>query len=374
MGTVFSLRSGAAGRVGSGTARYRFKPPGSPLRRAHPSRLPVARNSGRRGGPGQIHFSDYWATYMVGSAALAVILFDGGLRMRASTMRGAVVPAVILSTVGVMLTAGLVALAALPLLGLPPLESLLVGAIVASTDAAAVLFLVRAQGLRLGRRVGAVIEIESATMIRRRSSSRHAGGASGIRRRQSRLGADRRSRPADGARRGAGRGGFGLAFVLNRLDLPGGLHPALVVAAAVLIYAATAMLHGSASRRLSGGSRAGQPARAGHRLHHQLPRHGDLALPDRDVRDAGAAALTSRMVQYLPRAADCGLPRVGGPAGGGLPLSVALPLQLAGEGLHLLGRSARGGVHLPRHHSHAGAASQCGGRISTWPSWWSWSR
>ncbi|WP_029004603.1 potassium/proton antiporter [Azorhizobium doebereinerae] len=198
-------------------------------------------------GPGQIHFSDYWATYLVGSAALAVILFDGGLRMRASTMRGALAPAVLLSTVGVLLTAGLVGLAAIPLLGLPPLESLLVGAIVASTDAAAVLFLVRAQGLRLGRRVGAVIEIESATndpaavfltvalveIIA--SGAANPGWA---------LTAGLAQQMVLGAAMGVA-GGFGVAFVVNRLDLPSGLHPAMVVAAAVLIYAATAMMHGS---------------------------------------------------------------------------------------------------------------------------------
>ncbi|MFG1428226.1 potassium/proton antiporter [Roseixanthobacter glucoisosaccharinicivorans] len=198
-------------------------------------------------GPGGIHFSDYGATYVVGSAALAVILFDGGLRMRATTMRGALAPAFLLSTAGVFITAALVAGAAMVLLGLGFLEGLLVGAIVASTDAAAVLFLVRAQGLRLGRRVGAVIEIESATndpaavfltiilVELMMAGATHAGWD---------------------ILAGAGQelvlgivigvaGGFLLTFMINRVDLPAGLHPVFVVASAIVIFAFTSVLHGS---------------------------------------------------------------------------------------------------------------------------------
>lgn len=199
------------------------------------------------GGPGGIHFDDYWATYMVGSAALAVILFDGGLRMRIASMRGAVVPALGLSTIGVMFTAGLVALVAGPLLRLGPVESLLVGSIVASTDAAAVLFLVRAQGLHLGRRVGSVIEIESATndpaavfltvlLVELLTSNMADPGfmvAFGV----------VRELTVGGAIGVAG--GYALVALLNRVDLPGGLHPVLVVGVSVLLFAVTSLLHGS---------------------------------------------------------------------------------------------------------------------------------
>lgn len=194
-----------------------------------------------------IHFSDYWATYMVGSAALAVILFDGGLRMRVSSMRGAVAPALLLSTVGVIATAALVALAAVPLFGLSPLQGLLLGAIVASTDAAAVLFLVRAQGLKLGRKLDAVIEIESATndpaavfltvlLVELISTGTGDFGwavLTGVLREMS-----------VGAVLGV-LGGFALAAFLNRVDLPGGLQPVLVVAWAILVFALTSLAHGS---------------------------------------------------------------------------------------------------------------------------------
>ncbi|WP_237356579.1 potassium/proton antiporter [Xanthobacter sp. YC-JY1] len=199
------------------------------------------------GGPGGIHFDDYWATYMVGSAALAVILFDGGLRMRVASMRGAILPAVGLSTVGVAFTAALVALVAAPLLGLGWMEALLVGAIVASTDAAAVLFLVRAQGLHLGRRVGSVIEIESATndpaavfltvlLVELLTSHLADPGLMVV------FGALREM--VVGAVLGVA-GGYALVALLNRVDLPGGLHPVMVVGVAVLLFALTSLLHGS---------------------------------------------------------------------------------------------------------------------------------
>ena len=114
-------------------------------------------------GPGGIVFNDYRATYLVGMIALSVILFDGGLRTRLSTFRGVLAPSLLLATVGVLVTAGIVGLVAAPVLGLDPVQGLLLGAIIASTDAAAVFFLIRTGGLRLPHRVGATLEIESST-------------------------------------------------------------------------------------------------------------------------------------------------------------------------------------------------------------------
>lgn len=198
-------------------------------------------------GPGGIHFNDYWATYMVGSAALALILFDGGLRMRIGAMRGAVTPALLLATIGVVLTAALVALVAVPLLNLSLLEGFLVGAVVASTDAAAVFFLMHAQGLHLGRRVGSVIELESATndpaavfltvlLVELITSDLSHPGLAVV------LGVLREL--VVGGVLGV-VGGVLLAWLINRVDLPGGLHPVLVVAVAVLLFAVTALAHGS---------------------------------------------------------------------------------------------------------------------------------
>src|SRR4029077_15976544 len=114
-------------------------------------------------GPGGIRFDDVHTTYLVGSIALALILFDGGLRTRFATFRSVFAPSLVLATIGVLLTAALTAPAARYVLGLGWLEALLVGAVVASTDAAAVFFLVHARGLRLRPRVGATLEVESGS-------------------------------------------------------------------------------------------------------------------------------------------------------------------------------------------------------------------
>src|SRR5246127_5696556 len=114
-------------------------------------------------GPGRLQFDDVRTTYLVGSVALALILFDGGLRTRFQNMRAVIAPSMVLATIGVLLSALITAPVAKYVLELNWIESLLVGAVVASTDAAAVFLLVHAQGLRLRPRVGATLETESGT-------------------------------------------------------------------------------------------------------------------------------------------------------------------------------------------------------------------
>jgi potassium/hydrogen antiporter len=115
------------------------------------------------GGPGGIKFDDVGAAYTVGSIALALILFDGGLRTRLASLRNVLAPAVTLATVGVLITAVLTAPVAKFVLGIGWVPAFLIGAMVASTDAAAVFFLINARGLRLRPRVRAVLEVESGT-------------------------------------------------------------------------------------------------------------------------------------------------------------------------------------------------------------------
>src|SRR5438270_4352507 len=88
-------------------------------------------------GPGGIKFDDVHTAYLVGSIALALILFDGGLRTRFATFRSLLAPALVLATIGVLVTAAVTAPVARLLLGFDWVASLLVGAVVASTDAAA---------------------------------------------------------------------------------------------------------------------------------------------------------------------------------------------------------------------------------------------
>ncbi len=115
------------------------------------------------GGPGGLKFSDVGTAYTVGSIALALILFDGGLRTRLASFRSVLAPAVTLATLGVLATTLVMAPVAKFVLGIGWIEALLVGSVVASTDAAAVFFLINARGLRLRPRVRSTLEVESGT-------------------------------------------------------------------------------------------------------------------------------------------------------------------------------------------------------------------
>jgi len=112
-------------------------------------------------GPGGIRFDNVQVSLWIGSAALGVILLDGGLRTRLATFRTGLRPASWLATLGVVVTAGITGLAASWLLDLPLAAGLLVGSIVGSTDAAAVFSLLKSSGLRVSERLSSTLEIES---------------------------------------------------------------------------------------------------------------------------------------------------------------------------------------------------------------------
>jgi potassium/hydrogen antiporter len=197
-------------------------------------------------GPGGIQFDDVRTTYVVGSIALALILFDGGLRTRFATFRSVLAPAGTLATVGVLVTAALTAPVAKFLLGMTWTEALLVGAVIASTDAAAVFFLIHAHGLRLRPRVGATLEVESGSndpfavlltiilvefltvgdrswqhVLAMLAEQAALGTVIGI------------------------LGGRAIVVVLNRLALAQGLHAPFVTTSALVIFALAAVLHAS---------------------------------------------------------------------------------------------------------------------------------
>lgn len=105
-------------------------------------------------------FDNYDLAFRLGTVGLVLILFDGGLNTPWQQAKRHLAPASVLATLAVAGTACLVALAAW-LFGLGWLEAMLLGAIVSSTDAAAVFSALRGSGVQLKRRVGTTLELES---------------------------------------------------------------------------------------------------------------------------------------------------------------------------------------------------------------------
>ena len=114
-------------------------------------------------GPGGIYFDFPWATQLIGVTALALILFAAGFDTRLADVRPVIAPAISLATVGVVVSTTLMGLFIAWLWKFPLLHGLLVGAIVSSTDAAAVLSVLRSKNLTLRSRLQEVIEFESGS-------------------------------------------------------------------------------------------------------------------------------------------------------------------------------------------------------------------
>lgn len=110
-----------------------------------------------------IEFSNPELAFFIGSLALVIILFDGGMRTHKERFRVALWPAISLATVGVALTCAITAAGVVWLFGLPWPTALLIGAILSSTDAAAVFSIFQSQNLRIKQRVASTLEIESGT-------------------------------------------------------------------------------------------------------------------------------------------------------------------------------------------------------------------
>lgn len=197
-------------------------------------------------GLGGIEFEGYGLSFRLGTLALALILFDGGLNTSMAALRQGIRPAAVLATAGVALTAGLVAVGA-RFLGFPWPAAFLVGAVVSSTDAAAVFSVLRGSGVQLRGRLSTLLELESglndpmAVVLTLVLTEALAEG----------------ERPGAGLLLeipiqlavGAGLGvAAGLAFrrLLRASRLPaGGLYPVLTLGFSLLTFGAATVLHGS---------------------------------------------------------------------------------------------------------------------------------
>ena len=197
-------------------------------------------------GPLGLKFDDVSITYAVGSIALALILFDGGLRTRFVTFRSVLGPAITLATAGVLLTAAITAPIAAVLFDLRWIEGLLVGAVVASTDAAAVFFLMHARGLRVRPRVSATLEVESgsndpfAVLLTMLLVEFLAVGDESWQHVVQVLAEQAILGTIIGV-----LGGRAMVLVLNRLNLAQGLHAPFVATGAVVIFGLAAAVHAS---------------------------------------------------------------------------------------------------------------------------------
>ncbi len=114
-------------------------------------------------GIGGIYFDDPTLTQTIAIAALTIILFSSGLDTPWKSVRSVAKEGITLATLGVILTTAVFGIFTYLILNLPLIESFLVGAIISSTDAAAVFSILRSRGVNIRPKLTALLELESGS-------------------------------------------------------------------------------------------------------------------------------------------------------------------------------------------------------------------
>ena len=200
-------------------------------------------------GPGGINFDNTSAAFFIGSLALSLILFEAGFETRRHTLRGAAGQALVLATFGVLLTTLVVAVAVRFIFGFGWLESLLVGAIVSPTDAAAVFLLLRVGGVTVRERVRATLEVESGSndpmsIFLTVVLVGLIGAGSGEEKASFEFVQQFLMQMGLGSVLGLA-GGAALVQIVNRTNFEAGLYPILVLAFALSLFGFTGLAGGS---------------------------------------------------------------------------------------------------------------------------------
>uniref|UniRef100_A0AAU3HWY5 Potassium/proton antiporter n=1 Tax=Streptomyces sp. NBC_01393 TaxID=2903851 RepID=A0AAU3HWY5_9ACTN len=194
-------------------------------------------------GVGDVHFSNAELTQVIGYAALVVILAEGGLGTKWKEIRPALPAASSLATVGVAVSVGVTAAAAHYLIGLEWRQAFIIGAVVSSTDAAAVFSVLRK--IPLPTRVTGILEAESGFNDAPVVILVVAFSTAGPVEHWYALLGEIALELTIGAAIGIAVGWLG-AYGLRHVALPAsGLYPIAVMAIAVVAYAAGALAHGS---------------------------------------------------------------------------------------------------------------------------------
>ncbi|MCB1527722.1 MAG: potassium/proton antiporter [Hyphomicrobiaceae bacterium] len=197
-----------------------------------------------------VQFDDFSAAYTVGSIALAIILFAGGLETDLRKTRGARFPAVLLATVGVVITALVTGFAATQIIGVSIEVGMLLGAVVASTDAAATFLMIQHGGVHISDRLRGTLVLESglndpmAIFLTILMTTLVDSGT--------KLSWDslHGSLPLLASQLGLGGilgvvSGRAAGYLIDRVCLPEGLYPPFALVTGLVVYSGTALAGGS---------------------------------------------------------------------------------------------------------------------------------